>query len=728
MYILSLVVIAVIAAPIKGAYLSAKIHWKHIPEQRQLLMSDVLLSMKGREFDMRSYIDKIFSKFVGLTYVCHRRLYGHDEILDSFQLAQNKRHTYCTHLILDVDSYMHEKHKTLTIQILQGFKIQFNFFKFHFHWYNLTYSGLSISEDSVNSGRKTTYFTGVRRPWTMFIDSDNAVITISSAEYLIYTLDLFYSGCKWNWFAQIGSVHSSIVSHIKNANLLPSLKTTPVDTIQSYHYIQLDHQRILFSFGSLFKSSALVRIYDGPGSRSRRLLKIDYNDSYTSEPIVSTTFYAFVVLKILTFDKVQPLLVSFRPFGRYEYRDCGMRGNIVIESSDWRSNTMCSVHIQPPSGYLQTLMIIVRYVFRGPHIITTGYSAPDCQYGGVYFIPNIYLPICRGVDDIGLRFNRSIEYLLIAWLGGYSDGYFHARLIYDKHCTAYHIDSHSLSYNQTMAIDDVEYCRYYICPAPLSPDHKKCNFKLNLPDRPIGTAHLSSIFTETSEECVPGYGNLPKVGGYYNIFSVLYYNNTHFGKYTRRAISKLFYEKSKLFFQYLVSANVSLPLLCVKGAPFLRLSLKFLIATCHLDLKQHKEIVVNPVLNVVVMSKACEQQWRRVKSSDIVIYHEYYNMNYSGHHIATGYEDNCPVRCKNYTYTLKVYHKFNNRVSEYSANVGDYVFTGMNHQGLRIRINGPARPCRPSVCSVRLNVQEVQTAKGLAYTRHSTTYKFHTIR
>ena len=732
MNIFRLVVMAVIAMPALATYLTATIRAKQFRQQREFLIGDVVLSIKEREVDMRSYIENIFRTFDSLTFVCdHRRVIKLDETFDSVQLAQNKRHTYCTSIFLTSGYYPDTGHNTLTIQIIKGFKIHLNFLKFHFEWKSLTYNGVSISEDRVDSGRKTTYFTGIRRPWTMIVDGNTAEITITKFQYSLIDLDLFYSACKWNWFSEIQYMYSSIVQHFENLDLLSPLKTSQKYNMAfSYQYIQIDYRQISFSIGSIAESNAHVFIYDGPGRLSRRLLEIKYHDSYTSKRIVTTTFFASVLISILSVDAVQPLLVSFRSNHGYEYRACRMQGQNLWGGSNPRYNTICILSLEPPPGYRHTVLYIDENKFRGSRIITTGYQVTNCQYGGLYTFPNRNQHMCRDFLKFELLYNRSIDYLLIAWLKGYSWGSIKARLTYDEHCTVHHVYSHASDYNQTTLIDDIEYCKIYICPPPLSLEHKTCNLIFKMPERPVGTFHTKLKFTDTTEQCIYTSGSKSIKTKFHNII-FLYYTHLQLG-YTKRQKFILPYTKEFTFFyEYLVSAEISLPLVCVHKLPFKRASLMVMIATCSLihaaKYVEHRNLF--PIGHVVVMAKACEiRELQPAKSSDIVIYHEYYHKNYTGHQVYTRYTTNCPMVCKKYTYTLKVYHKFKESVYDYSANVGDYVFTGMNHQGLWLKINGPSRPCHRQVCRVLLNVREVETVKGLSYTHHSTEYKFYTIR
>ena len=736
MLIFTLLLVYVAAVPVFSSYLTADLNHIYKMNQRRLLMRDIFMSIKGRrEITIRSYIEQVFRNAASLIHLCDtRRVSTLGQTFALIQQNQNKRLTYCASIFHLFTYYRDTQHNTLTIQIMQGFTIHFNFITFHFEWRKLTYSGVSISGDIFNMGRRTTYFTGVRQPWIMIITNNTAQITISNFAYLRFRLNMFYIACKAQWFTMMGYENSSIVPHIVNVNLFPSFRNPHEDHIKfSYHFLQIDYKQIIFSVKSIAKSNVNVVIFDGPGFRSRRLLNTDYVDSYTRNPIVTTTFSASVVISTKTSDVVQTLMVSFRPLGRHMYRRCtnseaevGKRTWVLAESS---YNTICTM----PMGVINLdcqMFAIYRYQYTGPLIFTDGDRAPNCQYGGIYHIPNIGLhqPICEFVVNLQFLKSKSSNYLLIVWLSGYSEGYIEAEVFScAPGCTLTHLDSNALIYNQTTVVDDIEHCRTYIWPAPLSPQHKKYNLNIKIPGRPVGTVFLSVFSIKTEDKCVPGFGSIGE--SFINI-SGLYYNSSQLGRLKTFSIHEPFnyFFEYRGAFEYLIRAEISVPLICETDNSFLKPFFKFTMAICHVKPGIDAEMTMLAIGKIVGMTKACENSVINY-ASNIYIYYEDYNKNYSGHRIDVDYHsDNCPERCKNYTYTLKVYHRYKNRVYVYSANVGDYMFTGINHQGLWLKINAPNTPCPLSECAVWIHVREVMPPERLASTRPSVRYRSHNIR
>ena len=67
----------------------------------------------------------------------------------------------------------------------------------------------------------------------------------------------------------------------------------------TYHFIQADLKQINISLVSIVDSPTRIVIYDGPGSRSPRLLAIGHHDSMGETLIKTTAFRAYIEVYIL---------------------------------------------------------------------------------------------------------------------------------------------------------------------------------------------------------------------------------------------------------------------------------------------------------------------------------------------------------------------------------------------------------------------------------------------
>ena len=735
MNIFNLLLFAFGAVPVLSGYLTASSQHRYESKHR-LLMRDVFISVREpRAIAMSDYIKQIFQNFACHIYWCaKRRESTGDEAVALIQRTQNQRLTYCTRSFHPPGYFKETQHNTLNVQIMQGFIIQFHFLIFHFEWRKLTYSGVFVSGDIFNKGKMTTYFTGVRLPWKMIITNSTAQITISNFAYLTFSLDMYYIACKMTWFNFMQYVNSSLVPEIGHLNIFPLFRNPHKEYIGfSYNFIQNNYKPIIFSVKSMAKSNANVYILDGPGVKSRLLLGIRYLGSHTSRPVVTTTFYAYVHVNfMLTSDILQQaLLVNFRTHHKHVYEKCD-EGDSIWMLSNPIFNTICTIPFRQVNrrahGHRHSLfnemwgLTISRYLYIGrPLIFTTGNRVSNCQYGGLHHFPNIHESVCQNMTHFTFLYNTTVDYLLVVWLPGYSRGSIFA-LSYNTGCVPIHLDSHALIYNQTTVINNIEHCRFYILPAPLSTHHSKYSLKIKIPGRPIGTASLRIAFINAGDKCVPGFGGKGK--RFINV-STLSYNNSQFGRTTFSIDEVLWYDKFSRFFEYLIRADINLPLLCQTDNQFLKPIFTLKISTClgELGLYTPRMYGVMPlsVNKIVGMTKPCENSIFWFGSFDIVIYHEDYNKNHTGYHIDVDYGDNCPAICKNYTYTLKVYHRYNNRAFIYSANVGDYIFTKMNHQGFWLKIKAPNTLCPLTECAVWFVVRE-WIAESLPPTHHSVKY------
>ena len=728
MNIFNLLLFAVGAVPVLSGYLTASSQHRYGSKHR-LLMRDVFISIREpRVIAMSDYIQQIFQNFASHIYWCaKRRESTRDEAVALIQRTQNQRLTYCTRLFHPPGSCKDTQHNTLNVQIMQGFKIQFHFLIFHFEWRKLAYSGVSISGDIYNKGKMTTYFTGVRQPWKMIITNSNAQVTISNFAYLTFSLDMYYIACKMTWFNSLQYENSSFIPEIGHINIFPSFRHPHKEYMGfSYSFIQIDFKPIIFSIRSMVKSNAHVVIFDGPGAKSRHLLRIGNLDSYTSKPIATTTFHAYIYVTFMLTSDILPktLLVNFHPRPRFVYQICNKQGTFHIASNP-RYNSICTISFRTNNVFHIHLRIF-RYVYIGlPLIFTTGNRVSNCQYGGLHHFPNIHESVCQNMTELTFFYNKTIEYVLVVWLHGYSGGSILAQFSITG-CVPINLDRHVLIYNQTTVIDDNEHCRYYIWPSPLSPHHSKYSLSIEIPGRPVGTVSMNLALINTGDKCVTGFGS--KGERFINV-STLSYTNSQMGRneteFTTISIHEgLIYNGFSRFFEYLISAEINLPLLCQTGNPFWKPNFKLKIATClgELYLPGMHGVMPLSVNKIVGMTKPCENNLFWFGSFDTVIYHEDYNKNHTGYHIDVDYGDNCPAICKNYTYTLKVYHRYNNRVYIYSANVGDYMLTEMNHQGFWLKINTLDTSCPLAECAVWFMVRE-RISESLPPTRHSTKFK-----
>ena len=119
-------------------------------------------------------------------------------------------------------------------------------------------------------------------------------------------------------------------------------------------------------------------------------------------------------------------------------------------------------------------------------ISMTGYNTPKCQYGGVYDLPNQNRALCKGHIAMDLENDGSADSLLIVCLAGYTKGSIYVGE-YFGYCPKNYLNNNNIDDNYSISIDTILNCQKYACPEPTSPEYQICEFKLKIPDRPVGS-------------------------------------------------------------------------------------------------------------------------------------------------------------------------------------------------------------------------------------------------
>ena len=699
MRIYVLCIIITLYVPVFNKYLTGTAHKNYQHVQRKLLLNDVFVCSEQRKLSLRENLQHLYQCLRRHIIHCDNR---HRKSLDFIQLAQDKTKTYCTSIVLQGVDINHQP-KTIYIQIMNNFMIQFSFIMFDFEYFSQVYHGLFISENVSDDGRNTTYYTGRRLPWTMITTSNTAVMTISTFSNLKFRLNSFYSAYKRNWLSHIQHVQSNYLGRstrdgVVHINLLESLKLSNNNNLSfSYHYIQEDWQGIIVSYDSIVESKIRIAVYDGPGRLSTRLLQSKTHNFYENVTINTSTFHVYLEIYILSLQLGDLLYVSVRS-NYIQYRQCD-KNMIFLQRMVYFSlnttNTMCVIpfdNVAESQGMLYPIYI-EQYSFDGPVSIMTGYGHLKCQYGGVFFTYNQNKALCKTGRRITVFNDVGRGHILVVWLMGYSKGYIIARHLPDP-CFYHHISD----LRQPTKPNRIEFCQSYICPQPVSTKQQQCNMEFKIPGRSTVTAEIGLYVFNSIDDCVPGFG-VSSDTTMYN-FSALYYTHTRLGIIKKLSVSKkIFGPAFGQAFQYLVSGYISLPVFCKRRRQNAKMAVRLRIATC----RNNRQNFIN---NINVIEEGCLPVQLPISPSNLLIYHEKYARNYSRHLFLTAYDSKCHHSCRNYTFILKVYRKFQDRVDMYSAEIGETVSTGFNHQGFWIKVIGQRKACPFGKCDVWVSIAE----------------------
>ena len=95
----------------------------------------------------------------------------------------------------------------------------------------------------------------------------------------------------------------------------------------------------------------------------------------------------------------------------------------------------------------------------------------------------------------------------------------------------------------------------------------------------------------------------------------------------------------------------------------------------------------------------------------------------------TTYRGDCPRDCRNHSFDLKVYHKFNDSVAMYAAKIGEQIPTGFNYQSFWMRIRKSRTSCPSKKCYAAVSVLDYDYQKQTNKNRASAkTNRFHNKR
>ena len=234
-----------------------------------------------------------------------------------------------------------------------------------------------------------------------------------------------------------------------------------------------------------------------------------------------------------------------------------------------------------------------------------------------------------------LENDGSADSLLVVCLAVYSRGFIFIGENFEN-CPTYYIDNTNIDYNNTILIDTILRCRKYVCQEPTRPEYQICQFKLKIPDRPVGSVKIQVDKARFMDECVPGFG-INQDTAIYNI-SAIYYTHSRVGYKIKAKFSDVSSKPFRHLFQYLVSGNVSLPSICFSGEDNFRPNMNIFISTCTSFLNVSKHCRAANIYTV----DNCFDIVLPMKPSFILIKHENYTINYSRHHIITSYHEDCP--------------------------------------------------------------------------------------
>ena len=680
-------------AQVSGERLTANIQ---LAPQLDLLMKDLIECFRHPMHSAKEQMESHRSCFQTRTSHC---LYKWNDPPKKLQVPSRSGYAYCGSIVSQTDEAV-SKQKTLSIQLIEGFIINTDIMIFNFEWHPaLGRNGLSFSDSSRHI---PPFYHGKRLPWNIIIPSNKATVTITTQIYLQHHFNLFYFSYKRQWLSNLHHVNNIVFSKIFLLNTFDLFSKRNVYKVNTFHYSILGKgfKKLNISFSSNANSLMIITLFDGPGEKSQSLLELDCM-IYCHHNAITSTYAGYVQIENVIPEKKNNLTIAFQELSHRHYRRCQLIDHRVMERSSHIHNKACITAFSFPYGSLFFHVRMLSYI--GPTAALPDHDTYNCQYGGVFILLPEHISICANKSNgfIAHAIGTSLR-ILVVWFHGYSRGVISAVWI-RTHCVR-HSKPMGLVLKRPTIIDDSKKCQTYICSSINRPYQGKCEYLVRgLHGRPIGSTTVGIGKGESLFKCIPSHTNgINQLRYNFTVNQTENWPLGHHGK-LKDLSSEV---NTPLFtsFKYMVEAFVSLPYLCTTNDTSKEMSFSLMIASCEFE-HTRSQYLHYPSQGMQMLTNDCFNMDYSFSSNDVphLIYKEDPTTNYTGSRIRAYYGEQCSHRCRSYTYTVYIWQRFENSVLERVANIGEYIFTGFNYQGLRITIKGPKLPCKWTDCIIIVN-------------------------
>ena len=258
-------------------------------------------------------------------------------------------------------------------------------------------------------------------------------------------------------------------------------------------------------------------------------------------------------------------------------------------------NTVCGARIDSNPYYV--IIHINSFTFHGPNMMVE-FSDYVCQYGEliIQFDGRKHQSdFCESLDDQKI-YTRHLSFTFkIVWFSGYSSSDFSAFLTRTKCYAVYTESSLSKAPISNIYYRTVNNCAIYVVPALQNKQERKCTVALGPPS--LGTARIRLIKENTLSACDTYFSQRKNDHLMTDIRSVSFDNwPLTLAPNVSHYIHNITEEKS-LTFEYLHSATVSMPFICIPGQTRTQMAIMADISSCSVPryMKRSFRLVVNNI-------------------------------------------------------------------------------------------------------------------------------------
>ena len=711
-----LIIITCIAGTTRAEGLSYwRAHLNNQAEQRKsFLVKDLYDSLQHEDYNinlsMRDFILGIRHYVREQTLDCIKTTTASESALYQ-QYEFERKNRYCGKIELNWEKSLTIYTYTYIIKSQEALLL-FNFLLFDFSWSDSHCSkhGLFIINSATN---ETLCFYGKRLPWTMVLNTNSAVVIITTA--LKYQVSLFYSTLRFFSWVHDFSKHTDINLQGINPVLITDLSRILNHYANPYYfYIRVDPLKVIALWDSGVKSNLDIIMYDGPGISSRRMLQkhttfITSGFSGTLQIILLRSYADYFIISILARKRSSSFSTDC-----FNQRPPNLPMSMVASASI-KTGKICFHNFS--TTYFFINLAINDFYFKDPRSHDNLY---DCQYGGLFIhqpSSQKTISVCENTVNTIIYGDMRNFIMLLVWYPSYSYGSIAARLIED-HCITKHLQwSDHLEYNKIKISDKVFiYCQRIICPTHAdkyeTSGGKPCKIYLETVNQSF---KMVEVTVEKMHMPIPCRGNHSTSQVNYNM-SI--FNSPNWPITRNKIINLSVNDSSFIYFDFMRALNISIPFYCDTTRPYLQFGVTLHISTCYSDTRT-KDISAVYLGDKLQVTQACAERRLYVNPDKVTEY--IYTLppdekTHTGIRAKVSYKE-CPASCRNYTFELTVLKATQKTVHRYTSPAGQAIFTGLFHEGFILKVIPPKRHCTiKSSCEIYVSfftpLDKVGTFKG----------------
>ena len=543
------------------------------------------------------------------------------------------------------------------------------------------------------------YYCGIRIPWTLILRENNVILSLSIQKYMAYNFKLVYISFSPNWGSKMAMLRKRYFASNQIAVINLPIDILDVEITNYQYYMMTSWGRILrIQTSNNDISNTILKIYDGPGTRSKNIF--DSNKAITSNNlnIYSTSFSAFLTMES-TGLRVNTLTTFY-------FRVSGVKFNSdkacydfhkptkntmrqILRSSNQR-NVYCTFNYSSPSirhGQHLTLHV---FRFSGSNMMTN-LSPYQCQYGGLQIYISQLTEI-RFCENLNRAFSFYAAVSWVAYTFASFVGYSQAGLVIDifltSDCSYYYADdltSRKWDTEVKMTLQKATGCSIYICQPPLPDRETRCVIELG---PSLGPTHITVGRIDNFKLC----DNNIELDMKYVASENWPFNAGDNLAFRRYSISK----SLKMDFFYLYNSTLIFSQThCWDDLYSLRIFVKIRISSCEFEpdprrngiFLAHNIYRINHCKNTVYFLRKNMLTYFSNSGSKTLYFDLIYDSNSGkeGQFIHVGYK-RCVMECRQYKYHTYFLDADGKTVTRYTTDVGNNVLMHKPHKGYRITV------------------------------------------